>query len=228
MIIFSEPIQKNLNQQPTRPGNFWILLPVFGCVLFVILYVVAALLYPGGSGIDKTSVGYNWMENYWCNLLNNKAINGQNNTAKPVAMTAMVVLCVSLSLFWILFPVIVQLKKYHRLIIQIGGAASMIAAFLLLTNADHDIAVNFSSSLGFVAMLGVLIALYQLRWSKLFIFGLFNIVLIALNNYLYYVISDVTYLPIVQKFTFLCFLFWICYIEMKMYSRIKIQLNLPE
>ena len=100
----------------------------------------------------------------------------------------------------------------------------MIAAFLLLTKIDHDLAVNFSSSLGFVAMLGVLVALYQLKWSKLFAFGLFNLLLIALNNYLYYIISDLTYLPIVQKLTFLSFLFWICSIEMKMFSRLKIKI----
>ena len=217
-----------MTQRTTRSGNFWILLPVIGCALFVILYVVAAFLYPGGSGIDKTSVGYNWMENYWCNLLNTKAINGQINSAKPVAMTAMVILCISLSFFWISFPIVVQLKKYHRIVIQVGGTTSMIAAFLLLTNIDHDLAVNFSSSLGFVAVLGVLVALYQLIWSKLFAFGLFNLVLIALNNYLYYIISDLTYLPIVQKLTFLSFLFWICFIDMKMYLKIKTQLNLPE
>jgi hypothetical protein len=154
-------------------------------------------------------------------LLNTKAINGQINTAKPVAMTAMVILCISLSFFWISFPIVVQLKKYHRIVIQIGGTASMIAAFLLLTNIDHDLAVNFSSSLGFVAVLGVLVALYQLKWSKLFAFGLFNMVLIALNNYLYYIISDLTYLPIVQKLTFLSFLFWICFIDMKMYFKNK-------
>ena len=212
-----------MNQPTTRPGNFWILLPVIGCVLFIILYIVAALLYPGGSETDKTSVGYNWTENYWCNLLNRSAINGQINTAKPVAMTAMIILCISLSFFWIRFPILVHLKKYHRLIIQIGGTASMIAAFLLLTNIDHDLAVNFSSLLGFVAMLGVLVALYLLKWNKLFAFGLFNLLLIALNNYLYYIISDLTYLPIVQKLTFLSFLFWICCIAMKMYLRIKIK-----
>ena len=207
-----------MNQRTTRPRNFWILLPVIGCVLFIILYIVAAFLYPGGSRTDKTSVGYNWTENYWCNLLNNTAINGQINTAKPIAMTAMIILCISLSFFWILFPILVQLKKYHRIVIQIGGIASMMAAFLLLTNIDHDLVVNFSSSLGFIAMLGVLAALYQLKWSKLFAFGLFNLLLIALNNYLYYIISDLTYLPIVQKLTFLSFLFWICFIEMKMFS----------
>jgi len=221
---FQRTNTENLTHQSTRPGKFWILLPVIGCVLFAILYVVAALLYPGGSEKHKTMVGYNWTENYWCNLLNKTAINGQNNTAKPVAITAMVILCISLSFFWILFPILVQSKKYHRIIIQIGGTASMIAAFLLLTNIDHDLAVNFSSSLGFVAMLGVLVALYQLKWSKLLVFGLFNLLLIALNNYLYYIISDLTYLPLVQKISFLSFLFWICCIEMKMYSRLKIKI----
>jgi hypothetical protein len=88
-----------LTQRTTKPGKFLILLPIIGCVLFIILYVVAGLLYPGGSGTDKTSVGYNWTKNYWCNLLNNTAINGQINIAKPVAMTAMVILCISLSFF---------------------------------------------------------------------------------------------------------------------------------
>ncbi|HMK19603.1 MAG TPA: hypothetical protein VK492_15480 [Chitinophagaceae bacterium] len=210
-----------MTQRTTKPGKFLILLPVIGCVLFIILYIVAALLYPGGSETDKTSIGYNWMKNYWCNLLNNTAINGQLNTAKPVATTAMIILCISISFFWILFPISVQLKKYHRIIIQIGGTASMMASFLLLTNIDHDLAVNFSSSLGFVAMLGVLVALYQLKWVSLFIFGFFNLLLVTLNNYLYYIISDLTYLPIVQKLTFLSFLFWICCIGMKMYLRIK-------
>jgi hypothetical protein len=72
-------------------------------------------------------------------------------------------------------------------------------------------------------MLGVLVALYQLKWSKHFAFGLFNLLLIALNNYLYYILSDLTYLPIVQKLSFLSFLFWICCIAIKMYSRLKIR-----
>ena len=204
--------------------NIRILLPVFGNILFVILYVIAALLYPGGSEVDKNDVGYSWINNYWCNLLSEGAINGQLNSARPVAIAAMVILCISLTAFWILFPLLTGLKKNHRLFIQIAGTVSMITSFLLLTNVDHDRAVNVSSSLGFIAVIGTLIALRQMEWSRLFIFGLFNVLLIALNNYLYYT-KQMTYLPVVQKFSFLAFLVWFCLINVHIYhitqSRLK-------
>ena len=217
MVITFISIENILAAQTNRSKSIWGLIPIFGSVLFIVLYITAAFLYPGGSLSDNTTIGYNWTENYWCNLLNDKAINGQVNTAKPVAVVAMLILCTSLSVFWIFFPASVQIKKYHRLIIQIAGILSMITAFLLLTNINHDLSINISSSFGFIAMLGILSALYQIKWKMLFAFGLFNILLIGLNNYLYYIISDLAYLPLVQKFTFLSFLVWICCIEMKLY-----------
>lgn len=207
---------RKLTQPSTKPKRIWIITPIIGNSLFIILYIIAAFLYPGGSGTDKTSSGYNWTENYWCNLLSEKAINGQINTARSIAITAMTILCISLSSFWVLFPALAQLKKKHRLLIQITGIISMITAFLLLSNADHDMAVNISSSFGFIAMAATIVALHQLKWNKLFLLGLFNIFLIALNNYLYHT-AQMTYLPIVQKFSFLSFLVWFSLIDLELY-----------
>ena len=201
-----------------RSKSIWVLIPIFGSFLFIILYVIAAFLYPGGSGANKSAIGYSWTNNYWCNLLNEKAINGQTNTARPVAETAMLILCLSLSFFWILFPALTGLKKYHRLLIQVAGIVCMFASFLLLTTIDHDLAVNTSSAFGLIAMLGTLIALYQLKWKWLFIFGLFDLLLVALNNYLYHS-NEMMYLPIVQKFSFLSFLAWFCLIDLKLYRK---------
>lgn len=209
---------KILTAQSNRSKNSWILTPFIGSFLFVILYVIAALLYPGGSGADKTTVGYNWTNNYWCNLLSAKAINGQLNTARPVAITAMMVLCLALSTFWILFPAITQLKKYHKLLIQVAGTVCMLTSFLLLIRIDHDLAVNTSSAFGLIAMIGTLIALYQLKWKWLFAIGLFDLLLVALNNYLYHS-NETMYLPIVQKFSFLAFLAWFSFISIELYYK---------
>ena len=206
--------------QTNRSKRIWILTPIIGSFLFVILYVIAPLLYPGGSGTDKTSIGYSWTDNYWCNLLNENAINGQTNEARPVAIAAMLILGVTLSAFWILFPTVTQLKKFHRLLIQIAGIVSMVASFLLLTRIDHDIAINTSSAFGLIAMLGTMIALYQMKWKGLFALGLFDLLLIALNNYLYHS-EQIMYLPLVQKFSFLSFLVWFCLIDLKLYRRWK-------
>lgn len=207
---------RNLILISSKPKKTWILIPLIGNLLFIISYIIAAALYPGGSNADKTSSGYNWTENYWCNLLNEKAINGEINTAKHFAVLAMIILCISLSFFWILFPVFTQLKKSYRLLIQIAGINSMITAFLLLTNVDHDIAVNTSSSFGFIAMVATIVSLRQLKWNKLFLFGVFNIFLIALNNYLYHN-GHMDHLPVVQKFSFLSFLVWFSLVDLKIY-----------
>jgi len=189
-------------------------------LLFIILYIIAALLYPGGSGTDKTAIGYSWTNNYWCNLLSEKAINGQINTARPVAVIAMFILGLSLSSFWILFPAFTQLKRNHKLLIQLAGTVCMLTSFLLLTRIDHDLAINTSSAFGLIAMIGTLVALYQLKWKWLFAIGFFDLLLVALNNYLYHS-DEMMYLPIVQKFSFLSFLVWFSFISINLYQSSK-------
>src|SRR5215471_13752953 len=97
--------------QSIKVNSIWILTPVFGALLFVVLYIIAADSYPGGSQADKNSVGFSWINNYWCNLLNDNAVNGQHNPAKPVAMAGMLVLCVTLSFFWYIFPQYIRLRS---------------------------------------------------------------------------------------------------------------------
>ena len=208
-----------MTTQANRSGSFWILIPIFGSLLFIVLYVIAAFLYPGGSETDKTSIGFSWTHNYWCNLLHENAINGQPNTAKPFAMTGMLILCLALSTFWLVFPQYVIAGKNLKITIQISGIASMLSSFFLLTNINHDLIVNVASSLGLVATIGTLICLYKVKWFGLFIFGLFNILLVGLNNYLYNTTGMMIYLPSAQKISFLSFLVWICLININLYQR---------
>ena len=177
------------------------------------------MLYPGGSETDKSSIGYSLANNYWCNLLHDNAINGQPNTAKPIAVTALIVLCLALSAFWFFFPRHIMTGRIQRLTIQISGIASMLCSFFLLTNINHDLVVNLASFMGFIATIGTLICLYQTKWYSIFAFGLFNIFLIGLNNYLYYTQGMMIYLPVVQKISFLSFLVWICFININIYQK---------
>ncbi|MEQ1675266.1 MAG: hypothetical protein ABL876_01115 [Chitinophagaceae bacterium] len=198
--------------------NVWVLLPLLGTVLFVCLYFVATLYYPGGSQVDIHSKGFSWTNNYWCNLLNESSVNGQPNPARPVAMSALFVLCLTLAIFWYLFPKHTGLKGSVKLVIQISGALAMTTAMFLFTDL-HDTIVNSASLCGLVATLGTFIGLHQLRWTKLFWFGIFNLALVALNSILYYGDGLKLYLPVVQKITFLFFLLWICLITIDLYHR---------
>jgi hypothetical protein len=197
-----------------RQKNFWVLIPIFGTILFIVLYIIATLFYPGGSQIDKNSIGFSWTNNYWCNLLNEEAINGQHNPAKPIAMTGSFVLCLALAFFWFLFPKHTNLDKKYKIVIQVSGTVSMTIAFFLFTNINHDLVTNLASIFGFIATIGIFIGLYKIKWYRLFSFGVLNILLVGLNNYVYYSKAPIIYLPIIQKITFVAFLVWICSIDL--------------
>jgi len=183
----------------------------------VALYNVATLLYPGGSQVNKNAVGFSWINNYWCNLLNESAINGQHNPAKPIAMTGMFILCLTLIFFWFLFPRHINVSKTLKRVIQISGTVAMSIAFFLFTNIDHDLVTNLASIFGLIATIEVFVGLYKAKWLKLFTFGLLNILLVVLNNYVYYTKGLIIYLPVIQKISFAAFLIWICCIDINLF-----------
>ncbi len=202
--------------------SVWILTPVFGTILFVVLYIVATIFYPGGSQVDNNSIGFSWANNYWCNLLNENAINGQHNAAKPIALTGMFVLCLTLTFFWMLFTKHISVSRKLKLLIRISGTLAMTIAFFLFTNIDHDLVTNLSSFFGLIATVGTFIGLYKTRWYGLFAVGLLNILLVILNNYFYYNKELIIYLPIIQKVSFLFFLIWICCIDIHLFRRVTV------
>jgi hypothetical protein len=201
-----------------RSHSVLLLLPPFGSLLFVLLYVIATLYYPGGSLFDKSAKGFQWTQNYWCNLLNEEALNGMPNTARPFALGAMFVLAVSLVFFWYLFPLHVGLTKPRRLVIQLSGLMAMVIGVFVFTGF-HDVVINVAGCFGLIAFGGTFAGLYHLRWQKLFWTGLFIPVLIGLNNFLYYHIALQHYLPLVQKLTFLYVLTWVSITSLCLYKR---------
>jgi hypothetical protein len=148
-------------------------------------------------------------------MLYANSINGKPNAAQPIAITAMAVLCISLSLFWIQFPQFTSLNKSAKLTIQVFGTLAMIIGFLQFTHFNHDLIINTASFLGLIAMAGTFVGLYKNGWKGLFSLGLVNIVMIILNNVFYHTEGFIVYLPVIQKITFLIFLIWISCIAIK-------------
>lgn len=216
-----------MKPQASKVHRVLILTPVLGTVIFAVLYFVATLLYPGGSQVDKDAVGFSWKDNYWCNLLNENAINGQPNPAKPIAVAGMFVLCLTLIFFWFLFPKQINLHPKLKKVIQLSGTAAMTIALFLFTSLNHDIVTNLASFFGIIAAAGTFIGLYQVKWFGLFLFGILNMVLVGLNNYVYYTEGLIIYLPVIQKITFASFLTWLCCVNIKLYRSRK-ESKVPE
>jgi hypothetical protein len=143
-------------------------------------------------------------------------MNGAYNPARPLALTALFILCSSLAYFWYLYPLQLPLGEKHRILIQSSGILSMGTGMFVFT-APHDLTINIASFFGLVAMCGTFFTLYRWKWQRLLWLGFLNLLLVLLNNILYYGSGLLLYLPVVQKISFLSFLIWISLIDLKLF-----------
>lgn len=184
------------------------LIGLFGIILYVVLYVVATKYYSGGSNTDKAAIGFDWANNYWCELISPLGKNGQVNQAYPMAIAAAIVLFVSLSAFWMSAPFYLipnpKLAKYTSLL----GVGSMIFAISMLSGQYHDLLISIAGALGVTAIIILLYYLYKTNHRGIFWLGIFCVILCVINNYVYYTGHFLNYLPIIQKISFLFFLGW--------------------
>lgn len=193
-----------------------LLVPTFGIILFALLYGYAASLYPGGSQANEHSIGFSWVHNYWCNLLNTQSINGQANHAQPIATTAMAVLCFSLMLFFIQFAQQVVQSLFWKRVISLGGIVTMFSAFFISFPQIHDLMTILSSLSGVFVVIGLIKTIYQYAKPIYKFSGLGCILLLGLNNAIYYSSYGLYYLPLLQKVTFAFVLLWIIGLNLEM------------
>lgn len=183
-------------------------LPIIGILIFWMLFMYAAILYPGGSQADTNSVGYDWMHNYWCNLLSINATNGLPNPARPIAISAMIILCLSLVFFFMQVARIASKKRIWRKVIPYCGSLAMLFAVFLFTDY-HDLMTTLSSILGVFAVVGIIIEIYKSELTLYKISGVVCILLLGGNNFIYYTEIGIYYLPLLQKVTLGVVLAWV-------------------
>lgn len=191
------------------------ILPTIGILIFVGLYVYSANLYPGGSQANPNSVGFDWINNYWCNLMNENGMNGQINPARTYAITAMVILCVSLALFFVQFAQNFAKNRFWKLIIKIFGILTMAIAGLIFTKY-HDLMTTVSSIFGVFVVIGIIWEVYKSNLNLFKFGGIVCLILLVLNNYIYYSGYGTSYLPFIQKITFAIVLIWITGLNYKL------------
>lgn len=201
------------------------LLPTFGILIFIGLYIYAATLYPGGSQADINSVGFDWRNNYWCNLMSENAINGLENLASPVALAGMVILCSSMTLFFFQFANYFVKNGIWKITIKTAGAMAMLSAVFIFTEY-HDIMTTILSICGVVGIIGIIRALHKNNLTFFKVSGIICMVLVGINNLFYYNENLIQYLPIIQKVGFILILAWTIGLNLKMKNKNMLQQNL--
>lgn len=183
-------------------------IPIIGCAIFIGLYGYATQIYPGGSNAFPDAVGFDMMHNYWCDLMGSTAKNGMANPATLVAKIAMITLSLSLMIFFFLFSKYIPTTRFWNNVIRISGTLSMLIAIFIFT-ALHDIVIIVAGFLGIIALIGIFKSLVDKRLIFHLRLGVFTLLLMVLNNVIYFLTNNLTYLPILQKITFLVFLSWV-------------------
>lgn len=121
-------------------------------VISVILIVMATLVYPGGSLLDKNCIGFNWSKNFLSNLFATKALNGSENSGWLWALIGMAFHSVGYGIFFINMSKKIPSRQWAN-ILKFTGAINILFIFLIATPL-HD--------LGTISIILTLIGLFTI------------------------------------------------------------------
>lgn len=174
---------------------------VFICMIIsMILIVIAASKYPGGSLLDKNSVGFGWSKNFISNLFEAKAINGSENPGRIWAILGMAFQSIGYGVFFINMSKKISFKVWS-IILKFIGFANIFLIFLIAT-PFHDLG-TISIVLTLFGLF--IITLFVLK-SKLFLLK-FCCILCLLTYYCFFFLYGFSFLGltfIMQKIYSIC------------------------
>lgn len=187
----------------TRTHHF----PAVGIAAALGLFGVAASRYPGGTTDSATTLGYSWAHNFLSALFGDRALNGAPNSARGLAVLAMLALCVSLGTVFQRLSTRFR-SPLHRKTIQIAGIGAMVYSFLVVTPM-HNVMVDVGLLFASAAMVATTHALYLERRWTLLAWGSGCMAITALTAAMYYGHLFYGYLPITQKLAFVACIGWL-------------------
>lgn len=173
---------------------------LLGVTFSLILMIIAISVYPGGSMLDKNSIGFDWTKNFISNLFGAKALNGAENQSRIWAYLGMILLPFSYAIFFVHMAKKIP-ERNAGYILKYGGAANIVCMFLIVTPL-HDLMLNISISLFWTCIVVITVFIFKTRLH------LFKFLCIACLLFFYYsiyswAISDWDLLPIMQKVNFI-------------------------
>jgi hypothetical protein len=193
-----------------RGAASWLMwLPVAGVGGFILLYFVAASLYPGGTKLDPTTRGYSHLSNYWCDLLDPVSYSGAVNRARPVGMLATIILPLSLIPLWLRVPVLFRRPSgIPGWMVRVAGTTSMVCATLIFT-PQHDLLIDVAAGFGGTALVLTAVELARARRFALLGLAVVGFLFAAANWAMWHrkgVFLAAT--PLVERFAYAAFLLW--------------------
>lgn len=191
-------------------------IPIFGISAYAILFVYSASMYPGGSRIRPTQIGFDWIHNYWCDLMGKLSFDGQKNTSRPSAIIAWLCVCVSILLiFWKSVEVFFPEGKLN-IVFKITSVLAAVIGAMAFTDY-HDIIVALCFPFGAITAVGLTIGLLK---SELVFFKYtvwICLVLLSVSFFMYFTNIGLHLLGVTQKITLAVVMAWLVAFHMSLF-----------
>ncbi len=189
-------------------GVLWDYLPTIGIITFVVLFVAASTLYPGGTLFDLEYQGYDWFHNYWCDLMAATSLSGAVNDSRTIAIVAWVILCICiLQLLIRSFHQMISPGRIRKLLYASSVLAMTIGLFAF--TQYHDVLVAVCFPFGATAAFGLSYGLINsdLRLYKIAIWVC--IVMLSASFFMYFTNIGLYWLGLTQKLTLALVFIWL-------------------
>ena len=183
-----------------------------GLVLFIALYIYASTRYDGGSKLDPHRKSWDWINNYWCDLIWPTTLLDEPNRASKWGITANFVLCFSFILFFWAFALAYAPATSWSITIAASGTVAMLCAMLIFSKL-HDAIMGGIILSAIPAMVGIIYGLVYAQQSAALYWGGISLALVLVNVYIFYTNQGERFLPFVQKVAFVVVISWAFFIN---------------
>jgi hypothetical protein len=179
-------------------------LSIVGMITYLIMFITAASLYPGGSdNVPDAQNGYSIFHNFLCDTNNQFTHSGLVNKGKLLANLAHIVLSITMMSFFYVMPNIFDHKNRNTKIIKILGALSMAIFTFMYQEELHDMVVTLVGIFASMAFVPIFIELVKYKNRP---FKVLTYIVFAMSIALYLGFETkvgIYYMPLLQKFVFL-------------------------
>lgn len=188
--------------------------PIFGLVLYIIVYTIAVSAYPGGSINHPNAHGYSFYHNLLCDAMDPITQSGVINHARFMAIISHLILSLTMITFFYILPKIFPAKNRNTKLIAYFGVAAM-TVFIFMYTEYHDLIVTMTGVLGTIALIPFFIELRNFKNKGLKQLAYLCYLLSIIVFFIFETKFGFYYLPFLQKVAFgvdACWVIWTCVI----------------
>lgn len=193
-------------------------IPIIGIGFYFILFMYSASKYPGGSRIHPEFIGFDWIHNYWCDLMAKESYNGHKNLARPAAVAAWIIVCLS-----ILFIFLKAVNSYYpfgkwHTIFKTTSIITVIIGILSCTDY-HDLAVAVCFPFGAITAIGLTAGLLKSNMTAYKYTVWICLIFLSASFFLYFTNTGLQYLGVLQKITLIITMSWLVGFYLSLYNQ---------